>query len=131
KVPADGQPKKTILSQEVWNIFRVAHDMAYLSTQNAWYEYKLGSSSATKMAASPANPKNRLYVDNPEGKHSLWVDQRDGKGVLLDYDTAAKEDKTLLSQSGVSNPLRWLTNSTLIYRIQTAGETADYVLNID
>src|SRR5690606_7852296 len=75
KVPADGQAKKTILSQEVWNIFRVAHDKAYLSTQNAWYEYKLGNSSATKMAASPANPKNRLYVDNPEGKHSLWVDQ--------------------------------------------------------
>lgn len=131
KSNADGKTKKTLLAQEVWTVFRVEYAKFDLSVQDEWYEYKLGDTAAVKLSAAPANPKARVYVDSPDNKRSLWIDQRDGKGALIAYNTVAKTDKILKTQSGISSPLRWLTNNTLIYRIRTDQETADYVLNID
>jgi len=129
RISADGKTKATLLSQEVWNIFRVSYNSFTLSGQQDWYQYNLSDVLPTKLPAAPANPKNVLYLDSPDGKHSLWVDQRDGKGVLLSYDTTAKKDTVLETQSGLNYPVRWLNNSTLVYRIHTPTETADYVMS--
>ena len=59
------------------------------------------------------------------------MDQRDGKGVLLDYDVTNKTEKTLKTASGLNTPIRWVSSNTLVYRVHTNQETADYVLNID
>lgn len=131
KSNADGKTKKTIINQEVWNIFRISYDKLNLSIAQSWYEYKLGDEAPTKLAITPANPRSRVYVDNNGSKHSLWVDQRDGKGVLLDYDVTAKTEKTLKTASGLNTPIRWVSSNTLIYRVHTNQETADYVLNIE
>jgi hypothetical protein len=128
---ADGSHKQTLLKNEVWNIFRVSFDTMNLATQKDWYEYKIGGSNdPTMLTQSPANPKNRLYVTSQDGKHSLWVDQRDGKGLLINYDTSAKADTTLETKAGLAYPVKWLTNNILIYRIHSDQETADYVLDI-
>jgi hypothetical protein len=128
----DGSSKQVIISQEVWNIFRVSYeDLKVVAGQN-WYAYKLGNLTATKLDGSPVTPTNRIYMDSGDKLHSLWVDNRDGKGVLISYDTSSKTDKILKNQSGLDDSsLRWLSNSTLIYRIHTDQETADYVLNIN
>lgn len=131
KINADNTGKQTILSQEVWTLYRLAYDNLAIPVGTDWYDYKLGNSTATKLATAPANPKSRTYVDSPDKSHSLWVDQRDGKGVLLAYDTITKADKILKTQSGLADQVRWLNNSTLIYRIHTDQETADYAINID
>ncbi len=121
----------SITNQEVWNIFRTAYDTLDLSVQQDWYEYKIGDVKARKLGGAPANLTGRVYIDSPNKKHSLWVDQRDGKGVLLAYDTNAKSDKTLQTKSGLNNPLRWLNDQTIIFRVHTDQETADYVMNIN
>lgn len=127
----DGTNKQVILGQEVWNIIRTSYENFYLSGQD-WYSYKLGSLTATKLSAVPPVSKSRNYADSPDKIRSLWVDSRDGKGVLLAYDTNSKADKILKSQSGLNDAvLRWLSSSTLIYRVQTDQETADYVININ
>lgn len=131
KSNADGKTKKTIINQEVWNIFRISYDKLDLSIAQSWYEYKIGDDTPTKLAITPANPRSRVYVDNNGSKHSLWVDQRDGKGVLLDYDVTNKTEKTLKTASGLNTPIRWVSANTLVYRVHTNQETADYVLNID
>ena len=59
------------------------------------------------------------------------MEERDGKGVLLAYDTITKTDKALKTQSGLISTVRWLSNNTVVYRIHTSQETADYVLNLD
>ncbi|MDB5163584.1 MAG: hypothetical protein JWS12_201 [Candidatus Saccharibacteria bacterium] len=130
KINTDGTGKQTILDQEVWNIFRADYDKLVLSMDNAWYEYKLNG-KPTKLAGEPASTQNRVYVDSPDGKYSVWIDTRDGKGVLILYDTKSKTEKVIRSQSGLRNPIHWLSNNTLVYRINTDQETADYVLNID
>jgi len=128
---ADGKTKKTIINQEVWNIFRVSYEKLVLLIAQSGYDYKIGDDAPTKLAQLPANPRSRVYVDNVGSKHSLWVDQRDGKGVLLDYDVTNKTEKTLKTTSGLNTPIRWVSANTLVYRVHTNQETADYVLNID
>ncbi len=60
---------------------------------------------------------------------ALWVDQRDGKGVLLAYNTETKEDTALLTLGGLKQPVRWLNETTVMYRVKTEQESADYVLS--
>ncbi len=130
KVNPDGTNVATLMSNEVWNIFRSDYDTLQLSVQQDWYELKSGG-TPTKLAAAPASPKTRTYRDSPDGKHSLWVDSRDGKGVLLSYDVAAKKDTVLVSQSGLGLPIYWLNSTTIVYRINDGHETADYVISTE
>ena len=131
KINADGNSKQTISTNAVWTIFRSSYDSFNLAVGQDWFEYKLGSAKPTKLSAQPAQTANRSYVDNPSHQMSLWVDQRDGKGVLLAYDTTTKTDKTLKTQSGITDPVRWLNDKTAVYRIRTDQETADYALSLD
>lgn len=130
RVNPDGSNRQTILGQEVFNILRTNYDTFQISSQD-WYEYKINSASLRKLSGQPADITNRVYVDSADDKHSLWSDQRDGKGVLLSLELASRTDKTLVTQSGLNVPYRWLNNSVAIYRVQTSQETADYAISIE
>lgn len=131
KINADGSSAQTVFGQEVWNIFRTAYDHMTLSVQQQWYDYHLGDKAPIKLNNAPVNQTSRIYIDSPDGKHSAWVDKRDGKGVILIYDLATKTDTTLRSQSGITYPVRWLNDSVLVYRVKTDQETADYAISLD
>lgn len=129
KINPDNTGKQTLLNNEVWNIFRTDYSNFALSSATSWYTYKLGD---TKPATTPNayNGTSRLYQDSPDGKHSAWVDTRDGKGALIIYDKSTQKETVLVEQSGLTYPIRWLTNSTIVYRIKTSQETADYVIDL-
>lgn len=130
-VDADGGNKKVLVENETWNLFRTGYDELTIAVGKAWYKYQIDSTEApSALNGAPADPKSRVYVDNGDGSQSLWVDTRDGKGVLLAYDTTSKEDKNLAAQSGLSNPTRWLNNSTIVFRVNNDQETADYVVSL-
>jgi hypothetical protein len=101
------------------------------SVQDDWYEYNLDENRVLAADGPPASQATRVYIDGPQNERSLWIDQRDGKGALIVYDKKATEDKTVKTQSGLTYPLRWINSSTVIYRINTDQETADYVVNLD
>ncbi len=129
KVAADGTNRMRLLNNEVWNVFRSSYEEVNLAVQQNWYTYHLGGTTVSKASGAPAVLKTRIYVDNPADKTSLWVDDRDGKGTLLLYNQNDKKDQTLRSQSGLQYPVRWLNATTIIYRIHTDQETADYALS--
>lgn len=131
KVNIDGSNQTTIFEQEVWNIFRVSFGKLMFSVQDDWYEYNLDEARVLAADGPPAAQVTRVYIDGPEAKRSLWIDQRDGKGALIVYDKEKAEDKTLKTQSGLTYPVRWISADTVIYRINTDQETADYVVNLD
>ncbi len=131
KVSANGDNAKKVFDQEVWNIFRTDYQTVTFSAQGNWYTYQLEGGKVLAANGAPPVQLSRVYHDGPEQKRSLWVDQRDGKGALITYDTSSKEDKVVRSQSGLAYPVRWVTASTVVYRISTDQETADYVLNLD
>jgi Tol biopolymer transport system component len=129
-VHADGSGKEVILDKEAWNMFRTDHDTITIAVEQEWYNFKQGANKAEKLAGQPNDTTSRMYVDSPDGKHSIWVDNRDGKGTLMLYDAAKKTESVLLSESGITGPIRWLTNTAFIYRTANSGESADYVLPI-
>ena len=129
RINPDGSGKQTLLTNEVWNIFRKDYDDFVLSTSTNWYNFTLGDTKPQAGAAAYEGT-GRVYLDSPDGKHSAWVDNRDGKGTLIIYDQETGKETTLLQQSGLNNPVRWLNNTTLIYRVSTSQQTADYVVSL-
>lgn len=132
RIKPDGTDKYSIFGEEVWNLLRTNYDKISASVQQSWYEYNLTTSQFSKSGGAPAVLKSRVYADSPNKKKSVWVDERDGKGVLLLHNTESNEDDQILkTQSGLSNPVRWLDNEHVIYRVSNNSETADYVININ
>ena len=131
KSGADGGAQKALLEKEVWALTRTGYDRVLASVGQDWYEYVVGETVAKKLESAPASQKSRVYADAPGGQKSAWVDQRDGKGVLVIYDIASKKEQTLVTRSGLSQPLVWLSASTLIFRVETGSETADYVVSTE
>lgn len=131
RVNPDGSNNQAIFDQEVWQIIRVSYEELALSVQQQWFTYIKGTTSPVKRSAAPSSQQTRTYVDSPDAKHSAWVDVRDGKGVLISYDLGTKTDKVIASISGLTYPIQWLDANTLVYRVITPKETADYVVSID
>lgn len=130
-VKADGTDKKVIRDNEIWNMFRTSYDHIALSAPGAWYDYRLGDELTTKLSGEPAELTSLVFTNNPSNTQALWTESRDGKGVLIVHDIKSGEDKTLRTQSGLKNPTRWLNDTTVVYRIKTDAETADYALSLD
>ncbi len=131
KTNVDASNKKTVYDKEVWNLFRTSYDGLSVSIGQQWYDLSLSNDVMTPASAAPAVQKTRVYVDGPDANTSLWTEERDGKGVLLSYDKTTKQDKTLRTQSGLKNPLEWLSAKHVVYRVSNGQETADYILNIE
>lgn len=130
KINAAGNDKKTIYDKEIWSIVRTNYDKLSVSIGQEWFDMNLDTDVMTKAASPPPILKSRVYIDSPNNSKSLWIDDRDGKGVLLAYDTRAKTEETLLTQAGLKNPVVWQSNEQVIYRINTNQETADYILDV-
>ena len=127
---ADGSGKQAILNKESWSMYRTAHDRITLAVEQDWYDYIVGQNSPTKLEGQPSNTASRAYADSPDGKHSVWIDDRDGRGTILVYNTATKTEAVLYATNGLKEPVRWLNDNTIVYRVSTNQETADYVISI-
>lgn len=127
---ADGSGKEALLDKEAWNMFRTARDTLTIAVQQEWYSFKQNASKPEKLSGQPSETMSRVYVDSPNAKHSIWIDNRDGKGTIVLYDTEKNAESVLMSDNGVGGPIRWLNNTTFVYRVSTNRETAEYVLSI-
>lgn len=128
-VDIDGENKQTVVDAQVWTIIRESFDtLLFNAIDLQWFEQK-NDEPAVKLTTQPASRASRVYSTSPNGEQAIWVDVRDGKGVLLNYDIEAKSDKILLTESGISDPVYWLTNQHIVYRVSTSQETADYILS--
>jgi hypothetical protein len=127
-ISVDGTNKQSISSQEVFTMLRSSFDTLSLQTTTGWLSYVIGSTTA-KSSASPADYTSKDYLNSSDGNKSLWVDNRDGKGVLLLHDAAGNKDVTITSQAGIMAPLHWVNTSTVTYRVNDNKETADYIVS--
>lgn len=127
----DGTALQTILDKEVYTIVRSSFGTLDLSTAQSWYAYSLGSNESAKPGGAPGSQMSRIYTDNPANDFSLWADNRDGKGVLVNYDERLKTEAVLTSRSGLKAPVYWLNDKYVIFRVSDSKETADYVLNTE
>ncbi len=131
RIDTSGENRQNITTDEVWSISRSGYDHLTLALQQKWQDLQVSNNKLTTLSGAPANQSNRIYADSPDGKRTVWVDSRDGKGVLVSYDQANNKDTTARTQNGLTNPVTWINNSTLVYRVNSGQETADYVMSID
>jgi hypothetical protein len=130
RVKPDGSEQTSIVNKEVWNLFRTTYESVDVMQHEDWYRFNIGDTLATKQATAPTNPKHRIYVDGPVDNKSLWIDERDGKGVLLLYEQDKKQDTELFARSGLTYPVRWLNEDYIVFRVANGTEQADYVMYV-
>ena len=128
RVKPDGSARQVVFNQEVWTVLRNRYDTVLLQTPGGWYSYK--TDGTPQQSTAPSVYASRGYVDGTDGKTSLWVDTRDGQGTLIALSTDSGKETVLHAQNGLTYPVRWLNETTVIYRIATAQEVADYAINV-
>lgn len=124
--------RETVLERESWNLFRTDLDTIRVATASRWYEYSISSGSLEQLDEEPVNPQSRYYRENPWDE-ALFAraEQLDGQGRIVLERTDSSEQDVLAESAGVGYPLRWLNKTTVVYRVETLSETADYVVSTD
>jgi hypothetical protein len=129
-VGIDGNNRTKIIDYQVWNIFRTAYDTVLFSAADQRWFKKVGDSPIEE-APQQTSVSSKNFVDSPNGERTLWVEIRDGKGVLLKSDTDVFSEEQVVVMPGLFDILYWTNDATVVLRVIKADETADYVLNID
>jgi hypothetical protein len=128
-VKVDGNETKKLIDYQVWNIFRTEYSKLLFSAENQkWYSAEKGGEAVETPQVS--SPTMRSFVDSPNGEVTAWVDIRDGKGVLLKSNTKEFSEEQVVTLPGLSSVQYWLNNDTLVFRVISNDETADYVINL-
>lgn len=130
RVKPDGSGRERLSNQEVWTGLRTDIASLSLQTPDGWYSFDLSSKKFAR-AGAPSVFKTYIFAANPAGSAMAWADTRDGKGVLLVKTTKSDAVKTVVSQPGLTYPVRWINNELLLYRVVTGNESADYVISPD
>ncbi|MFO0920826.1 MAG: hypothetical protein U0451_04100 [Candidatus Saccharimonadales bacterium] len=131
RVNSSGQERAEIAQIEVYKMFRVDFDNFILSANQNWLNLRIGEDKVTSASDQQLNPKSRIYVDSNDKKNSLWVDNRDGKGTLINYELSSRNELEMRSMAGLSYPVYWLNDKTVVFRVASNEETADYAISID
>lgn len=129
-VKVNGEEKNKLLDSQVWNIYRTAYStLLFSAVDQKWYE-RVGVTELKELGQQ-AYPTAINFVDSPNSSLTAWVEVRDGKGVLLKSNTETFEETQVLSLAGLNEVLYWVNESTIVYRVISSEETADYILNLD
>lgn len=127
RVKPDGSNRQVVFSQEVWTVLRSSYDTVQLQTPGGWYTYKVDGTP--QQAETPPVLVGRGYVHGPNDK-TLTIDNRDGKGAILLSDANGNgKEMVIAAQNGLTYPVRWLNDHTVMYRVATAQEVADYAVD--
>jgi Tol biopolymer transport system component len=129
RINVDATNKKALYSGEVWQLYRVDYKTLKFQTPDKWYEYKLGN-AAVAVSTPPASFMSRKYLNSPDGKTSVWVDNRDASGALIAYSVADGKERQVTMQRGLAEAMRWVNDQVVVYRTVTSNEVAEYAMSL-
>lgn len=124
KINPDGSNKQSLLDKPVWASYRTDYDNLTLQTETGWYRLGLSSGAASEIP-EPASYASRAYTTNGKGDQGAWTEKANLHLLTVD----GGNDKVLHSQAGLTQPVRWLTNSDIIFRVASGQEIADFVVS--
>lgn len=127
KIGADGKGGQQLFDEELSTVLRATYTTLNLqSAEGTWYTYDLNAGSKSQIS-TPASLANRMYTDNDARSKSLWA----GQGTLKLHDVATSKDTDVVTKSGLTNPLHWISGSAVIFRVSSGTETADYAVSTE
>jgi hypothetical protein len=128
KVKSDGTSRKRLSDDETWTALRTGYNVVSVQTPDGWRSFDIEHETFTK-TGQPPTVANVPFVDNTDATASLWTEQRDGQGTLLLHNNSKNTDKVLVRQDGIAQPIRWVSDDLIIYRVSNTSETADYAVS--
>ena len=130
KSSVTGKEKKVLLAKNIWAMYRSAPGVLTVDVEGEeWYDITLADNTVKKLEGAPAVPQNNLYITNTASGSSAWLEDRDGKTALLVVNKDGSDAKEILKQAGITYPVRWLNDTTLLFTVANGQETADYVVS--
>lgn len=126
----DGTNKKTLHEGEVWQLYRSDYKTLKFQTPDKWYDYKIGGTTVV-VANPPANYSPRKYLDSSDGKLSVWVDDRDANGALMEYSVADGKERQVTVQKGMIEVMRWVNERVVIYRTMNGSQIDEHAISLD
>ena len=128
-VNVDGTGQQEVIEQQIWTIYRKNYNtLVFNGIDQKWFELVVGGEAEE---IGKQNISTRRFVDSPSGAMTSWTEIKDGKGVLLKSSTGEFVEEQVLSLPGLDSVMYWLNESTVVLRVITNSETADYVVNFD
>lgn len=133
KIGANGVGLQTILKDKsVYQLLRTGPEKIVFESafpKSKWYQYGFGG-GLTQLEGKPANTRDIKYVRSPSGKSLSWIEARDGQEVLLHIGPEG-EEQVVVKQKGLKQPMRWVRDDLIVYRVQNGDETADYIVSTE
>lgn len=128
-IDIDGKNKKSYYTNDVWSIVRVSYIDFRLQTPGKWLSFMLSTNKLVD-STPPIDMTSIQFNDNFNGTQSLWVDQRDNEGVLMNYNVESGKNSEITIAKWMQNSVGWLNETTAVYRVSSASENADYVVSL-
>lgn len=129
-VNIDGKNNKNVVDSQVWNIFRTKYDtLLFSAVDQKWFQ-QIGDGPVEEIAKQSA-PVSLHFIKSPNSKRIVWVEIRDGKGVLLKSETDNFKEEQVISMPGLYDALYWVNDSSVVLRVISNSETADYIYSLD
>lgn len=100
---------------------------AYENVDKKWSEFNINT-GRTKPRDIPSDEGSIYLATQNEKQERLLVDFVDGKQVVM-MQKGDGANTELAAQNGIVGPIRFLSPTTLTYRIMTQTETADYAVS--
>jgi hypothetical protein len=130
RIRADGSSEETVMARESWSLYRSSFDTMTVATSDKWFTYNIFSGDREELEDSPDDFSSKLYTANPwnDNQHAVVLLGEDmNKLAVRDADN--DEHQILLESSELRYPIRWLNDTTLVYRIDSGDEVADYAIS--
>lgn len=95
-----------------------------------WHEFNMNTGQL-KDASRPPESASLVFLGtpSPDGTKRIVIDRVDGKFTLSTKTTTDGALKQLYAAGGLSGPIRFI-GDTIVFRMTTTQETADYVVSL-
>lgn len=126
----NGKEKRVLLAKNIWAVYRNTQGNFQVSADgDEWFDIAINTGAVTKLEGAPPVPQNRLFITNASNGQVVWLEERDGKVALLVADKDKTDANEIIKQGGITYPVRWLNDTTILYTIANSQETANYVVS--
>ena len=129
RVDVNGQNRKILVGGNIWSVYRADNEYLIVNAEGSkWYKIGLKDDKLETLNGVPAQLQDVKYFNFKD--KIARIEQRDGKPELLVKNAKDDNEKLVIRQSGISLPIVWLNDKTILFGVVTADETSRYVVSL-
>lgn len=104
------------------------NNLTLLTYDSQYFNIYAGSGAARSIDRRVDS--TRQFSLSPDAKQVLWAENRDGQGTLLVRPVSTGDERAVAKLSGLTYPIRFVSDRLAVVRVVTTTETADYLVDV-